>query len=286
MSDHSKYPKEAGIYKLTCSDNGKVYIGKSVNIHVRLINHKSYENKSKGKCYFQNAIIKYGWNAFTVEIIEIFENFDKLKDNDSLLSRESYYIELFDSANVDKGYNLCKYSNDMTGRKLSEETKEKMRKPKSEEHIAKMRNRPCSKETRDKIRQSQIGRQHSEESKEKMRRANIGKKLSEETKEKIGKAGKGRRHSKEAKEKMRLANMGKKHSEETKEKLRNISEEKREETRQMGKSNLGRKHSDETKKKISEAGKKNSGKHHSEETKEKMRLSHQKRWNIKKYATT
>lgn len=89
MSDLIGYPKKAGIYKLTCV-NGKVYIGKSVNIFNRLRQHKN----PKVKYHLQNAILKYGWDSFTVEILEVYDKFDKEKDNKFLLERESFYIEL------------------------------------------------------------------------------------------------------------------------------------------------------------------------------------------------
>jgi len=209
MSNHSKYPKEAGIYKLTCIDNDKIYIGKAVNLYNRLNRHKNCQNKSEGRCYFENAIIKHGWNSFLVEILEIVENFDKLTDNSSLLERESYYIKLFGSTDKTIGYNLCEYSFDRTGihhteeskRKMSisrtgkiasdetkikmsksqfgrthsSETKDKMKKPKSEEFKEKCRKRIMSEETKDKIRQSRIGKSFSEEHKQKLRESKLGK---------------------------------------------------------------------------------------------------------------
>lgn len=195
MSNHSKYPKEAGIYKLTCNNNGKIYIGKSVNLYNRLNYHKQCSKRTKGVYHFQRAIIKYGWDSFNVEILEIVKDFDKSRDNLSLLQRESYYIELFDSTNQEKGYNICKFSTDCTGRKISEETREKMRQPRSEEHkknlslsrLGKSRN-PFSEETKEKMRQSKLGRTLSNEHKESMRKANLGKTLSEEHKEKIKQA--------------------------------------------------------------------------------------------------
>ncbi len=235
MINHSKYPKEAGIYKLTCIENGKIYIGKSINIRNRMGDHRKCCNKTEGRYYFEHALIKYGWDAFTVEILEIFENFDKLKDNTALLDKESYYIGLFDSDNRDKGYNSCKHSTDRTGHKCSEETKEKIRqanlgntrclgKKHSEETKEKMSLAHMgsihSEKSKDKIRQGNLGKKMSEESKEKIRKANSGKILSEETKERCKKSNLGRIISKEHREKLKQAHLGKTLSEEHKEKLR------------------------------------------------------------------
>jgi group I intron endonuclease len=211
----SEYPKKAGIYKLTCIINDKIYIGKSVNIRQRLFGHKV---QKKVRCYFDNAIIKYGWDSFIVDILEIFENFDKEKDNDSLLLRESHYISLYDATNTDKGYNICKFSTDRTGLKRSPhsiETKLKMKLAKTGKIV--------SDETREKLRQINLGKRHSEETKEKIRQSRIGKKLSTEGKEKLKQFRLGKTHTEESLNKMKLAKLGKirtPHSEETKEKIR------------------------------------------------------------------
>lgn len=91
----------------------------------------------------------------------------------------------------------------------SEESKQKMRKPKSEAVKHKMR-KPKSDVAKQKMSlaklgkpSTRLGKTHSEESKQKIRLAKLGKLSSEETKEKI-----------------RLAKLGTTHSEETKEKIR------------------------------------------------------------------
>lgn len=195
MGRNSEYPKGVGIYKITCVVNGKVYIGKSVNLRQRLNKHRNCVKNGKGNFYFQNAILKYGWDSFTVEILKFFDNFNKLTDNQSLLELEAQYIEFYDSTNVDKGYNLCKYSSDGTGIPRSEETKRK-------------------------ISISNLGKKNSEEHKMKCGLANSGKIQTEEHKMKRGLYNKGRICSEETKDKMRQAKLGKKHSEETKDKMR------------------------------------------------------------------
>ncbi len=176
METTTKNLDEAGIYKLTCKNNGKIYIGKSVNIARRLKEHKLCGTKTVGKYFFQNVIIKHGWESFEVEILEKFEDFDKLRDNSTLLKRETYYINLFDSSNREKGYNICKESTDKTGIP------------------------------------------HSEETKEKIRQANLGKKLSTETKKKISESKLGKPYN--LSEENRLKRKAPK-SEETKERMRN-----------------------------------------------------------------
>jgi group I intron endonuclease len=187
----SEYIKAAGIYKLTCLNNGKIYIGKSIDLSRRLNYHKNTSKKNNGLYYLQNAIIKHGWDSFRVEILETIEDFDKIKDNTRLLERESFYIKLFESTEKTKGYNRCEYSNDVTGRILSEEHKEKIR-------ISSL-GRKFSEETRKKISLKSKGRVLSSETKEKMSKSKLGipshkkgKSLSLETKEKISRANTGK----------------------------------------------------------------------------------------------
>lgn len=234
-------PKKAGIYKLICNKNGKSYIGKSINILRRIKEHKN----SKADNILQRAVLKYGWDSFDVEILEIVENFDKLTDNDSLLDKEAYYIELFDTTNRENGYNICKFSTDKTGVPCSAETKEKLR----QAHLGKI----LDEEHKEKIRQARIGFKHSDEDKENMRQAHLGYKQSDEHKEKIRQAHLGFKHSDESKEKMREV-----WTEEAKEKLRS--------------SRLGKPRSEETKEKIrqSKLGKKFSEEHKSHMRKPKV----------------
>lgn len=175
MGRNSNYPNKAGIYKLTCISNGKVYIGKSVNIRTRMIAHRYSVNRLRKYGYFENAIIKYGWESFKFEIVEIFEDFDKSKDNLSLLERESYYIELFDSTNREKGYNRCKYSNDRTGIPCSEETKRKI-------GLGNL-GKTVTDDVKLKISQSMMGKTMSEESKSRLSQSRMGKSISSHSEE-------------------------------------------------------------------------------------------------------
>lgn len=211
----SIYPKKAGIYKITCSINGKIYIGKAINIQRRIATHRLNSLCVSGNGYFQRATIKYGWDSFNVEVLEAVDNFDKLKDNDNLLKRESYYIEYYNSTDPNVGYNICKFSNDRTGMSNiphTPEAKEKMR-------LAGL-GRKHSEKTKEKIRLIKSGLKHSAETKEKIRQGNLNKIVSDETRKKLSESSKGKPKSREAVEKTRQSNLGRKASDETKEKMR------------------------------------------------------------------
>lgn len=64
-----------GIYKITCINNNKVYIGKSIEIKQRFKKHLSdlRLNKHHSK-YLQHSYNKYGEESLRFEIIEVNNN--------------------------------------------------------------------------------------------------------------------------------------------------------------------------------------------------------------------
>ena len=226
------YENVAGIYKITCIVNNKVYIGKSVNITKRMNAHKNCKKPTNKKSYFHEAVLKYGWDSFNVEILEKFPDFDKKLDSRMLLDRESFYIKEYNSTDKNFGYNLCSYSNDGTGKPLSEEHKEKIRISNSgKKHTQSAKDkvskanlgRKFTPEHIEKLRQAKLGKKqgpHSPEHKEKLRQANLGKKMSLEARRKMSIANRDKVLPPEHKEKLRQANFGKSRSPETIEKIR------------------------------------------------------------------
>lgn len=111
--------KKSGIYSIICTVNGKQYIGCSTNIYSRINAHKSSLNKKNLKqenSYFIEDWNKYGSNNFDYKVLEYTT--ENLKD------KECYYIEIFDTVNRDKGYNLRRDSS-KNGMIPLEETRKK-----------------------------------------------------------------------------------------------------------------------------------------------------------------
>lgn len=92
MSKHEN--DVAGVYKITCKVNGKVYIGASKNIYERWDQH-IFSTSSK----LRNDLDKYGEEFFNIEIIEEIDCEETRKE------REQFYIEKFKSFTIDRGYN-------------------------------------------------------------------------------------------------------------------------------------------------------------------------------------
>jgi hypothetical protein len=115
--------------------------------------------------------------------------------------------------------NFGKIFSEETKRKMSESHKGKNIGPVSEETKQKLR-MPKSEETKIRMSIAKIGKIFSEETKRKMSIAKIGKKLSEETKQKISEAIRGENHPMYGRKGENNPIFGKKLSEETKEYMR------------------------------------------------------------------
>jgi group I intron endonuclease len=111
----------SGIYKITNIQNGKVYIGSSVNISNREYKHFWMLNKGiHDNEYLQKSYNKYGKNVFVFEIIEYCEP-------NKLIERENIFITLHESNNLNKGYNLA-LVNDFRRNTYNNEVKVKLSK--------------------------------------------------------------------------------------------------------------------------------------------------------------
>jgi group I intron endonuclease len=90
----------SGIYCIKNIINGKVYIGKSTHLYRRKYQHFTALKKGKhSNTYLQASFNKHDFNSFVFEVLE--------QCNVNELSiKEHYWINLFDSCNRAKGYNL------------------------------------------------------------------------------------------------------------------------------------------------------------------------------------
>jgi len=106
-----------GIYCIENLNNGKRYVGSSNNLKKRKKSH-FYELKrgNHGNLKLQRSYNKHGEEKFTFYILEEVEN------ELDLISREQFYID-----NLKPQYNICKIADSSLGVKRSNETKEKIR---------------------------------------------------------------------------------------------------------------------------------------------------------------
>ena len=107
-----------GIYKIINLKNDKIYVGQSIHIEKRWIDHKCTLRKGIHRNqYLQNAWNKYGENAFKHEIIEECNILE-------LDEKEIYWIKYYNTNNPLHGYNLD--GGGKGNRNISDITREKL----------------------------------------------------------------------------------------------------------------------------------------------------------------
>jgi group I intron endonuclease len=167
--------KICGVYAIINTINDKRYIGQSIDIDVRWMNHKSaLKHNRHSNEHLQNAWNTYGSENFIFEILEICAA-------DQIDSIEQKYIKLFDCMNPDYGYNHESGGHD--NRIVSDESRQKM--------SNKRKGRKLTDEHKQKIGLAGVGRVFSEESRDRISKALTGIKRSDKTKEKLSKGRTG-----------------------------------------------------------------------------------------------
>jgi group I intron endonuclease len=124
------------VYKITNIKNQKSYVGytKRKDVYDRIREHFSPSVYANDKRPFYNAVKKYGKENFTYEILH------ECVDESEALQKEIEFIKIYGDYNLHEGGNIPPNQSGKTW-KLSEETKQKMRKPKqprTEEHTKKL----------------------------------------------------------------------------------------------------------------------------------------------------
>lgn len=111
----------SGVYKITCSVTGKVYVGSAVNLYRRWHAHHLPELRGNYHVnkYLQAAWNKYGEAAFGFTVLEEVPVAD-------LINCEQRWINKLQSANRRHGFNLCAVAASSLGTKHTAATKAKM----------------------------------------------------------------------------------------------------------------------------------------------------------------
>ena len=123
---------KSGIYRWNNLETGDSYVGSSVNLTRRLSNYFSpiflKRNILRSKSIISNSLLKYGYNKFSIDILEYCKP-------SVLIKREQYYLDT-----LKPEYNILKKAGSSFGYKHSLETLLKFKKRKhSSETIAKLK---------------------------------------------------------------------------------------------------------------------------------------------------
>ena len=99
------------IYLWTNLVNGKKYVGQTTCFHRRMKTYRyTYPN-----AYMEHAVKKHGVDNFDITILERDVPLDKLDE------REQYWLDYYQSYDMDKGYNICKVAGTTEGVTHTEE---------------------------------------------------------------------------------------------------------------------------------------------------------------------
>lgn len=157
---------KAVVYRWVNNINNKTYIGSSINLSIRLHKYYSVKHLTNHKTPIHNALLKYGFKNFTLEILEYCEN------GINPIVREQYYLDL-----LKPEYNVLEQAGSSLGFKHKAETLEFF-----------YTNRRASEETKQNLSLAATGRILTEEDKKKISDARKGINLSDETRAKISAA--------------------------------------------------------------------------------------------------
>ena len=116
---------KAGIYVWTHRESSKKYIGSSVNLSRRLSYYFSQNIKKYKTSKIYNALISYGFSAFSLTILEYTDivNLPKDEIKKLIIGREQYYID-----NILPEYNILKIAGSLLGFQHSSSTIVKLKK--------------------------------------------------------------------------------------------------------------------------------------------------------------
>jgi group I intron endonuclease len=213
-----------GIYQIKNLINNKCYIGQTVDLDKRKVDHFGRLRKNKHENqHLQKAFNKYGEDNFSFNILIYCENFELTKyeqffsdcykkldfsynmrecvdSNKGLPCSEGAKRKMSEKQKGEKAYNYKKVFSEETRNRISKKLKGISH---SEEHI---KNLSLSLKNSPKMK----NREHSEETKRKISEAHKGKHNSEETKRRISEKGKGRKMSEKWKKQNRERQEGEK----------------------------------------------------------------------------
>ncbi|MBI1214121.1 MAG: hypothetical protein GC190_21880 [Alphaproteobacteria bacterium] len=157
---------QIGIYKITHLPTGRIYVGSTIRMSARWLEHKrDLRNGEHGNHALQKAWIKDSAESFEFQVLERVEEVEQLE------AREDFYIVALKAADPQFGFNVVPFATTHRGAK---------------------RQRPVSAETRAKLSAALRGYKRTAEERQKATARQRGKSPSEETRRKQSAAIKGR----------------------------------------------------------------------------------------------
>lgn len=140
----SENKNKSGIYRWINKINGNSYVGSGIDLGKRLRSYYNINYLESKLRPIEEALLKYGYSNFSLQIIEYCET-------NQLLNKEQFYLNL-----LTPEYNILKYAYSLLGYKHTDETISKLRnKIISDDHKKLLssihKNKKVTQETRDKL---------------------------------------------------------------------------------------------------------------------------------------
>ena len=156
-----------GIIYCAISPSNKKYYGYTLNLNERKRWHYRDAFKRNKSQYFCRALRKYGFENFIWNIIETYQQENKIELHDILCEREIFWIEKDKTYIPEYGYNMTKGGDGCSwcnkGKKITQEHKDKLK-------------IPCSEERKTKIKLARKILEKNPEYKQKQRDSRLGEK--------------------------------------------------------------------------------------------------------------
>lgn len=212
---------ESGIYEIVNLRNGKRYVGSAISIEKRWKEHRRdlLAGRHKNR-HLQNAWAKYGEAVFEFRILEIVGETGKLVEREQAHLDLGYDYNISPTAGSPLG---VKHTPEMCAHK-SQVSRKLWQDPAHREKLsAAHAKRVITPEFRAAVKAGIAARIEAGLPFARGVRAYVGRPLSEQTKEKLRQANLGKRHTEEARRKMSESRTGKKYgprSEEARAKMR------------------------------------------------------------------
>ena len=156
-----------GIYLLTNTVNGKVYVGQSKNCEMRFRQHVKESKRGRLQTALYNSMRKHGHQSFVPTVIEAIEGATQGQLDD----RETHWIKHYSACSPESGYNFR--PGGQMGQVVDAEARERI--------ASKLRGRKQPTELVEKNRQGHIGIPCSEAAKAKIGAFHAGKCLDKKT---------------------------------------------------------------------------------------------------------
>lgn len=110
-----------GIYTITNTVSGRVYVGSAARIHKRWGAHRNHlKNSTHHSKPLQRSWKKHGEEAFIFEVVEIVPN------PADLVVREQHWLDKLGTAHPKRGFNIRPNAGNQLGTKRSEESRKRM----------------------------------------------------------------------------------------------------------------------------------------------------------------